>query len=79
MNDRHDDTSRNPGQKKDDQHETARQLTEDALGAYVKGDQQKGNQLVEKAKKTDGSAVEEVIRDLDEDAGSDHSVPSENR
>jgi hypothetical protein len=64
---------------KDQKHETARQLTEDALGAYAEGDQKKGDKMVEEAKRTDTSAVKEVIEDLDEDAGSDHSVPKENR
>ena len=59
----------------DEQHETARQLTEDALGAYAKGDDKKGDKLVEQAKKADPSAVQEVMQDLEEDAGSDHSVP----
>jgi hypothetical protein len=64
---------------KDDKHEDARQTTEDALGAYAKGDEKKGDELVEKARRTDDSAVKEVLEDLEEDAGSDHSVPKENR
>lgn len=63
----------------DKKHETARQLTEDALGAYAEGDRKKGDKMVDEAKRTDSSAVKEVIEDLDEDAGSDHSVPKENR
>lgn len=64
---------------KDDNHEAARQMTEDALGALVKGDEKMADDLIEKAKETDSSAVEEVIQDLDEDAASDHSIPKENR
>ena len=83
MTDQPDTNAKNPGhspeQNKNDRHETARQLTEDALGAMVKGDQQKADELVEQAKRTDSSAVKEVIQDLDEDAGSDHSVPDQNR
>lgn len=71
MNEQRDDSS--------DKHETARQLTEDALGAYVEGDRKKGDEMVEEAKRTDTSAVKEVLEDLDEDAGSNHSVPKENK
>ena len=78
MSDKGNETSKDPGQDKG-QHEQARKLTEDALEAYVKGDQQKGNKMVEEAKRTDSSAVKEVMQDLEEDAGSDHSVPKENR
>ena len=59
----------------DGRHETARQTTGDALGAYAKGDQEKGDELAEKARQMDSTAVQEVIDDLDEDAGSDRSVP----
>ncbi len=58
--------------------ETARQVTEEALDAYVHGDDKTGDKLVDEAKRKDPSAVEEVLKDLDEDAGSDHSVPKEN-
>jgi hypothetical protein len=63
----------------DDKHETAREMTEDALDSYVKGDIKQGDRMVEEAKSTDSSAVEEVLQDLDEDADSDHTVPKENR
>jgi hypothetical protein len=59
--------------------ETARQVTEEALGAYVHGDDKTGDALVDKAKRKDPSAVEEVLKGLDEDSGSDHSVPKQNR
>jgi hypothetical protein len=77
MSEQSNDTSKNPGADKDEQHETARQLTEDALGAYARGEREKGDKMVEEAKRTDSSAIEEVIQDLDEDAGSDHTVPRE--
>jgi hypothetical protein len=77
MNERQDKASGSGG--KEDKHESARQTTEEALGAYAKGDEKKGDDLVEKAKRTDNSAVKEVLEDLEEDAGSDHSVPKENR
>lgn len=64
-----------PKGEQPDAHDTARQLTEDALDAYVKGNEKKGDELVEKAQQTDSSAVEEVKQDLDEDAQSDHNVP----
>ena len=54
-----------------DRHEKARELAEDALGALAKGQEDKADRLIEEAKKLDGSALEEVVQDLDEDAGSD--------
>ena len=54
-----------------DRHEKARELAEDALGALAKGQEDKADRLVEEAKKLDESALEEVVQDLDEDAGSD--------
>ena len=52
------------------EHDKARDLAEDALGAYAKGDEKKGDALAEQAKKTDRSAVVEVVEELDEDAAS---------
>jgi hypothetical protein len=77
MNERKDNQSGSGS--KGDKHEAARQITEDALGAYSKGNQKKGDDLVEKAKQTDNSAVKEVLDDLEEDKQSDHSVPKENQ
>jgi hypothetical protein len=57
-----------------DEHEKARQMTEDALGAYAEGDRKKGDRLADEAQRIDGSAVEEVLEDLDEDAGSNHDT-----
>ncbi len=54
-------------------HEKARDLAEKALDEYAKGDQAKGDKLAEQAVQIDRSAVEEVVQDLDEDAGSDHT------
>jgi hypothetical protein len=54
-----------------DRHEQARLLAEQALEEYAKGDKKKGDELAEKAVKLDRSAVEEVVQELDEDAGSD--------
>ena len=63
------------GQKAPDggsgRHEKARELAEDALGALAKGQEGKADRLIEEAKKLDESALEEVVQDLDEDAGSD--------
>lgn len=53
------------------EHEKARDLAEDALGALAEGREDEADKLIERAKKLDESAVEEVVRDLDEDAGSD--------
>ena len=55
----------------EDRHEKARELAEDALGALAKGQEGKADRLIEEAKKLDESALEEVVQDLDEDAGSD--------
>jgi len=65
-------------QSDSDKHEKARQLAEDALGAYAKGDQRKGDRLADEAQQIDRSAVEEVLEDLDEDAGSNHDAPASN-
>ncbi len=62
------------GKEAGDPHEKARELAEDALGAYAEGDKSKGDELAEHAARIDRSAVEEVVRDLDEDAASDHSA-----
>lgn len=55
----------------DERHEKARDLAEDALGELAKGREDKADRLIEEAKKLDQSALEEVVEDLDEDAGSD--------
>lgn len=52
-------------------HDKARQLAEDALGAYAKGDRREGDRLAKEAKRLDRSAIVEVIDEIDEDAGSD--------
>lgn len=48
--------------------ERARDLAEEALGEYAKGDRSRGDKLAEEAVKTDRAAVEEVVRELEEDA-----------
>ncbi len=58
----------------DPKHEKARDLAEAALGEYAKGDDAKGDKLAEQAAKIDRSAVEEVVREIDEDAGSNHDA-----
>lgn len=55
----------------DDRHEKARDLAEDALGELAKGREDKADRLIDEAKKLDKSALEEVVQDLEEDAGSD--------
>jgi hypothetical protein len=60
-------------------HEQARQLTEKALDAMVHGDENSAGDMVDQAKSIDPTAVQEVMDDLEEDAGSDHKVPKENR
>jgi hypothetical protein len=58
------------GESQPDRHEQARDLAEQALEEYAKGDKKKGDQLAEQAAKIDRSAVEEVVQELDEDAAS---------
>ena len=58
--------------KPDDKHEKALDLTEQALDALVGGDEKKADKLLDQAKKLDRTAVEEVVRDMDEDA---HRTP----
>lgn len=53
-----------------DRHEQARMLAEQALEEYAKGDKKRGDELAEEAVRLDRSAVEEVVQELDEDAGS---------
>ncbi len=52
----------------DEKHEKALDLTEQALEKLTKGDDKAADQLLEKAKKLDQTAVAEVVEDLDEDA-----------
>lgn len=63
-----DNAQEQPGE---DRHEKARDLAEDALGALAEGREKEADKLIEEAKKLDESALEEVVADLDEDAGSD--------
>jgi hypothetical protein len=63
---------------KQDKHEQARDKAEAALDAYAKGDQRGGDKLADEAQKIDRDAVVEVVRDLEEDAGSDpNAVPQD--
>ena len=57
-----------------DRHEEARALAEQALGKFAEGDSRQGNALADKAVGIDRSAVEEVVAEIDEDAGSDHAA-----
>lgn len=51
-----------------DNHDKARDLTEQALDKLEQGDGKAADTLIEKAKSLDESAVKEVVDDLDEDA-----------
>ncbi len=51
-----------------DPSDKARDLAEAALGEYAKGDDKKGDKLAQQAIKVDKHAVEELARDLEEDA-----------
>ena len=52
-----------------DKHEQARDLGEQALDAMDEGNEAKADALIEKAKKLDKTALEELVQDLDEGAG----------
>ena len=52
----------------DDKHEKALDLTEQALDALEEGNETEADKLLDQAKKLDRTAVEEVVRDMDEDA-----------
>jgi hypothetical protein len=56
----------------DKSYDKARGLAEDALKKSVEGDDAAADKLAEKAKATNQRAVEDVLQDLDEDAGSEH-------
>lgn len=62
-------------EKTGSEHDKARDLAEEALGAYAKGDEKKGDALAGQAKTIDPSAVVEVIEDLDENAATTGKVP----
>lgn len=53
---------------RDEAYELARGLAQDALTEFAKGDKIRAERLVEQAVKTDRRAVEDVIRELDEEA-----------
>ena len=47
-------------------HEQALDLTEQALEALDKGNESQADQLIEKAKQLDPSALAEIVKDLEE-------------
>jgi len=51
-----------------ERYERARDLAEEALAEYARGEHAKGDKLAEQAVKTDRTAVEELVRELEEDA-----------
>jgi hypothetical protein len=53
-------------------YDKARGLAEDALKKTVDGDDKAAEALAQQAKATDMKAVEDVLQELDEDAGSEH-------
>ena len=59
----------------EDKHEKARELTEEALEHYAKGDQKAGDELASKAVKLDRTAVEEVVEEIDEDLAAQGKTP----
>jgi len=50
---------------KDAKYERARELAQDALTEYAKGDKTRGEQLTEQAVRTDRSAVEDMVREIE--------------
>ncbi len=61
----------------DQAHEKARDLVEDALGKLAEDKPREAEKLIDKAQALDPSAAREVVADLDEDAGSDHTPQAE--
>ncbi len=55
------------------EHDKARDLVEDALGKYAEDKPREAEKLIDKAQAIDPTAASEVVADLDEDAGSDHT------
>jgi hypothetical protein len=53
--------------KTESTYEKARELAEAALDEYAKGNAKKGDKLADDAVQTDHKAVEDVVRDIDED------------
>ena len=49
-----------------DKHEAALDLTEQALEKLDEGDEKAADALIEKAKRMDKTAVEEVVEDLED-------------
>jgi HEPN domain-containing protein len=56
----------------DSQYDKARDLTEEALKKAAKGDERAAAQLMNQAMASDEKAVEDVLRDLDDDVGAKH-------
>ena len=54
--------------RNDERYDRARDLAEEALSEYAKGDNARGDKLAEQAVKTDRDAVADVVRELEEDA-----------
>ena len=52
----------------DDKHEKALDLTEQALDKLEEGDKASADRMLDEAKRLDPSAVEEVVKDLDDAA-----------
>jgi hypothetical protein len=52
-------------------HELARDKGEEALDALAKGRSDEADRKIQEAKELDPSALQELVEDLDEDAGSD--------
>ena len=60
-----DQKSPEPGDEQ--KQERARDLAEQALEQYSRGDQKGGDRLATEAVKVDRKAVEEVVQEIDED------------
>jgi hypothetical protein len=56
----------------DSSYDKAREIAEGALTKTVEGDDKAAEKLAQEAKATNQQAVEDVLQDLDEDAGSEH-------
>ncbi len=61
--------------QKDDNYDKARDLAEEALAEYAKGDRETGAKLAKQAVETNRDAAEDVVHDLDEDAETTGRAP----
>jgi hypothetical protein len=63
----------------DQQYDEARNLAKDAPETFVNGHDKEAEQLAEKSKAADWQAAEDLLREMDEEASSEHDIAEINR